>query len=67
MPILTRRGADTHRESWTVYYGDVPVGTIGCRSGVPVQGLELRLCARPQPRSAAGRISGNVRTGARHL
>jgi hypothetical protein len=38
MPSLTRRRSDdTHRESWVVYYGDVPVGTIGKRAGVPVK------------------------------
>ena len=34
MPTLTRRrSADTHRESWTVYYGDVRLGE---QAGVPV-------------------------------
>jgi hypothetical protein len=37
MPSLTRRrSTDRHRETWHVYYGDVRVGTIGKRAGVPV-------------------------------
>jgi hypothetical protein len=38
MSVLTcRRSADTHRESWGIYYGDVRIGTIGRRVGVPVE------------------------------
>jgi len=37
MPVLTRRGdSDSRQERWRVFYGDVQVGTIGRRSGVPV-------------------------------
>jgi hypothetical protein len=37
MPQLTRRRSDNpHQETWHVYYGDVHVGTIGQRAGVPV-------------------------------
>src|SRR5215475_39837 len=36
MPTLTRRRShDSHREVWLVFYGDIPVGTIGERAGVP--------------------------------
>jgi hypothetical protein len=36
MPILTRRRShDSHRETWLVFYGDIPVGTIAERAGVP--------------------------------
>ena len=36
MPTLTRRlEPDRHQETWHIYYGDVPVGTIGQRAGVP--------------------------------
>src|SRR5690349_22956967 len=36
MPALTRRrDKDRHQESWQVYYGDVQVGWIGERAGVP--------------------------------
>jgi len=39
MPKLTRRRtADRHRETWHVYYGEVRVGAIGERAGVPVHG-----------------------------
>lgn len=39
MPKLTRRStADRHRKTWHVYYGDVHVGTIGERAGIPVHG-----------------------------
>jgi hypothetical protein len=37
MPTLTRRRSDNPlKETWHVYYGDVPVGMIGERSGAPV-------------------------------
>jgi hypothetical protein len=37
MRTLTRRRATSdHNETWHVYYGDVRVGTIGQRAGVPV-------------------------------
>jgi hypothetical protein len=37
VPTLTRRRSDDpHRESWTISYDDVRVGTIGRRAGVPV-------------------------------
>jgi hypothetical protein len=37
MPVLTRRRSkDAHAESWQIFYGDVQVGTIGIRAGVPV-------------------------------
>ena len=36
MPTLTRRRShDSLREVWLVFYGDIPVGTIGERAGVP--------------------------------
>ncbi|MGX9944899.1 hypothetical protein ACTG4Q_20775 [Bradyrhizobium denitrificans] len=36
MPQLTRRrDNDPHREGWLVYFGDVQVGHIGQRAGVP--------------------------------
>jgi hypothetical protein len=37
MPSLTRRRSDNpHRTTWHVYYGDVHIGTIAERAGVPV-------------------------------
>ena len=36
MSSLTRRRShDSRREVWLVFYGDIPVGTIGERAGVP--------------------------------
>src|SRR5260370_11632558 len=36
MPALTRRRAkDAHQECWHIFYGDVHVGTITERAGVP--------------------------------
>lgn len=38
MPALTRRREkDRHQECWRVFHGDVQVGTIGERAGVPVE------------------------------
>jgi hypothetical protein len=37
LPALTRRrNNDPHREGWHVFYGDVRVGAIAKRAGVPV-------------------------------
>lgn len=39
MPELTRRrDKDPHRQGWFVYFGDIRVGHIGIRAGVPVDG-----------------------------
>lgn len=37
MPLLTRRRSqdDPHCETWLIYFGDVRVGAIGQRAGVP--------------------------------
>jgi hypothetical protein len=36
MPALTRRREkDRHQESWSIYFGDVRIGWIGERAGVP--------------------------------
>jgi hypothetical protein len=36
MPALTRRPTDDdHRQGWQVYFGDIRVGWIGQRAGVP--------------------------------
>jgi hypothetical protein len=35
MPTLTRRRSHGSREVWLVFYGDIPVGAIGERAGVP--------------------------------
>ena len=37
MPVLTRRRSrDARQEVWHVFYGDVRVGLLGERAGVPV-------------------------------
>jgi hypothetical protein len=36
MPALTRRRYPERHDCWHVYYGDVHVGTIASRAGVPV-------------------------------
>ncbi|WIW44497.1 hypothetical protein ML401_23755 [Bradyrhizobium sp. 62B] len=36
MTALTRRrSANSHQESWAIYFGDVRIGQIGMRAGVP--------------------------------
>ncbi|MGY8668498.1 hypothetical protein Q3C01_39865 [Bradyrhizobium sp. UFLA05-109] len=37
MPALTRRRSkdDPHRETWLIFFGDVSVGVVGRRAGVP--------------------------------
>src|SRR5258705_3096695 len=34
--LTRRRSKDAHAESWQIFYGDVQVGTIRIRAGVPV-------------------------------
>jgi hypothetical protein len=36
MPALTRRRYPERQDCWHIFYGDVHVGTIARRSGVPV-------------------------------
>jgi hypothetical protein len=36
MPALTRRrDPDAHHKAWLIHYGDIHIGTISMRSGVP--------------------------------
>jgi hypothetical protein len=35
--LTRRRSFDPHRESWSVYYDDVRVGTIAKSAGVPLE------------------------------
>jgi hypothetical protein len=47
MPALTRRrDPDASRESWRIFYGDVHVGTIGIRAGIPVNAAASCLPSR---------------------
>jgi hypothetical protein len=36
LALTRRRSNDPHRKSWSIYYGNVRIGTIGRRAGVPV-------------------------------
>src|SRR3954451_18552517 len=61
MPALTRRREpDRQQETWHVYYGDVPVGTIGERAGVPhnVDQWEWRVGFYPVSRRPGERSQG---------
>jgi hypothetical protein len=36
LPDLTRRrDPDAHQETWLIHYGDIHIGTISMRAGVP--------------------------------
>jgi hypothetical protein len=64
MPAPTRRRSnDPHRESWSIFYGDVRIGTIGKRVGVPIEvdqwGWSLGF--RPRTRTASIRLGCNLR------
>jgi hypothetical protein len=37
LTLTRRRDPDARHESWRVFYGDIQIGTIGRRSGVPVR------------------------------
>src|ERR1700756_4292956 len=62
MPVLTRRRDPESRiECWHVLYGDVLVGTIGERSGVPPQADQWRWSVSFYPLSHRGeRESGTA-------
>jgi hypothetical protein len=36
IPLTRRRSDNPHRETWHVYFGDIRIGFIGERAGVPV-------------------------------
>jgi hypothetical protein len=51
MPALTRRrDRDRHEESWLIYFGDVHVGTIAIRAGIPHDRPPWGLAVRILPR-----------------
>ena len=59
MPHLTRRREqDSHRESWHVYFGDVRIGWIGERAGVPKSGDQWGWTCGFHPRD--GHVSGTA-------
>jgi hypothetical protein len=70
MPALTRRrDSNAPQETWRVYYGDVIVGTIGIRSGVPAHVDQWRWsCGSgfPSRRARAGYRAGLLQ-GARRI
>lgn len=61
MPALTRRAADNqHQETWHVYYGDIQVGTIGERAGVPKDGDQWGWSVGFFPRSHRGHRESGI-------
>ena len=34
MPAVTRRRTESHYERWTIFYNDIPLGTLGQRDGI---------------------------------
>jgi len=34
MPAVTRRRTESHYERWTIFYNDIPLGTLGKRDGI---------------------------------
>lgn len=71
MPALTRRRSiDPHRETWNVSYGDVVVGHIGRRGGIPKTALQWSWscgfypgCDPGQHRSGVAANFGAARVG----
>jgi hypothetical protein len=56
MPALTRRRSkdDPHRETWLIYFGDVRVGVISRRAGVPNSAPQWAWSCGFYPSMAAG-------------
>jgi hypothetical protein len=56
MTELTRRPAKGPDRGWVVYFGDVRIGHIGIRTGVPVSrvavGVDLRFLSGLRSRTA---------------
>lgn len=68
MTALTRRRSDNeHQETWQIYFGDVCVGSIGLRAGVPTSADQLarRLLSRHGAGHASIRLGRDVRRGPR--
>ena len=64
MPTLTRRRSpDAQQETWLVYYGDVHVGTISERAGVPADADQWSWAVGFYPASHRGvRASGTAKS-----
>ena len=63
MPRLTRRRYPERHDCWHVYYGDVHVGTIAIRAGVPVDVDQWGWDCGFYPRSHQGlQVQGTAET-----
>ena len=63
MNELTRRRAkEANQETWYIYYGDVQVGTIGRRAGVPVDVDQWGWSCGFFPPAHLGSVSGTAPT-----
>src|ERR1700722_17944810 len=71
MPHLTRRRYPERPDCWHVYFGDVHVGTIAIRAGVPVDvdqwGWSCGFYPGSHPGECTERKCRHVRTGPRRL
>jgi hypothetical protein len=67
--LTRRRDREAHAESWHVYYGDVRVGTIGMRAGVPVDADQwaLRLLSGHGQSPTSKRHGQHVQGSARDI
>ena len=67
MPTLTRRrDPDAPQETWHIHYGDVQVGMIGSRAGVPADADRWGWVVGLASRRARERDRQELRCGARH-
>jgi hypothetical protein len=62
MPALTSRRSkdDPHRETWLIFFGDVSVGVIGRRVGVPKSALQWGWSCGFYPGSDPGEHRGGI-------
>jgi hypothetical protein len=67
LPALTRRRYPERHDCWHVYYGDVHVGTIAPRTGVPHDEDPWGWSCGFASRGMHQRIGRNFRPGARRL
>jgi len=60
LPLTRRRDPDARQERWRVFYGDVQVGTIGMRSGIPVGVDQWDWTCGFYPASERGRLERGI-------